>query len=653
MRIEKKLTLMLAVPVLGLLLCAGTLAYRDWHSLEAMRVAGASLDAALAVSGVVHGLQTERGASVGFLASKGANRDALINVRKVVDQAILTLPDEHSLPSDLGRKYASWVRMLQALDARRKTVDSMELKPPQAFVEYTDQVAVAMALTTDIAVALDEAELKGGVTTLAALQCAKESMGRQRAKLNGALTAKQLDAAVVSAIIGMVAEEQSCGREFAGLGGELAAAAWKKLSASNEFANVARLRETALGAAGSANLGVEAKDWFAAASAKIDSTKRVEDELIERLSSLSAAKSAAASSGLIQVLLLAGTLLLIVVVAGWRLKNAIVNPIEALRCAMLRVADQRDLTVKVPAQGDDELAAMGTAFNRLADSLRAVLSRLAGSASEVEGAAAQLASASEQVASACATQADAASSAAAAIEQMSTNLTGIVGLIRQAAQLAQRANDLAVSEGGRIQHTSGRIGELATTVKETGQVMRDLHARSSAINQVLKVIKDIAEQTNLLALNAAIEAARAGEQGRGFAVVADEVRQLAERTATSTGEIGLVVGQVQSDTEKAATRMQSSEAQVEEGVGLVAGTATALGELTTDVASVLANMHEVLSSASAQDKASQELAHNVEHVSSMIEENSSAVEEMATSARQMLVLASELRQLAQSFQTYG
>jgi methyl-accepting chemotaxis protein len=236
---------------------------------------------------------------------------------------------------------------------------------------------------------------------------------------------------------------------------------------------------------------------------------------------------------------------------------------------------------------------------------------------------------------------------AAAVEEMTVSVTHIADNAREASALSTDSGKRA-GEGGRIIHeTTSEIQSIANTVDQSAKVITQLGAQSDKISSVVKVIKEIADQTNLLALNAAIEAARAGEQGRGFAVVADEVRQLAERTAKSTAEISGMIDGIQKSTADAVNSMHGSVKTVEAGVKLAQSAEGAMQSIHDGASRVVQVVADMSAALSEQSAAANAIAQQVERVAQGADESSAAARGTADSATELSSLADKMdRELA-------
>jgi methyl-accepting chemotaxis protein len=308
-----------------------------------------------------------------------------------------------------------------------------------------------------------------------------------------------------------------------------------------------------------------------------------------------------------------------------------------------------DLVSPIPAGRQDEIGDMMARLVQMRGALHELVKAISGNVTRLRQQADALSAAAGSSATAVDSQARAAASMAAAVEQLSRSIDGVGDNAREAHGVSQNSS-VQAAEGGRIIHeTADEMQRVAAAVNHTADTIRRLEQFSTRISGIVQVIKEISDQTNLLALNAAIEAARAGEQGRGFAVVADEVRKLAERTSASTLEISEVIDQIQDGTQGAVREMEGGVARVSDGVQVAnrAGDSVAtLRDAAERTAQVVATISQVLGE---QTEAAREVARKVETIAQSTEENNATVQKTAASARELAGLSSELSALASRF----
>ncbi len=336
------------------------------------------------------------------------------------------------------------------------------------------------------------------------------------------------------------------------------------------------------------------------------------------------------------VMVLVVSVLLILV--GQLISRSVTNPLNRMKDTVERVATQFDFTSRVEDKGSDEVAQTLQAFNRLLETLQQSIKQLHQVGHNVGTTVSVISTSSEELATTANHVSSATSSMAAGVEEVTVSISHVADRSEQASHTARSAGQLASNGGEVIQTTIGRINQIANLVHSAAGQIESLKNRTNDINIVVGVIKDIADQTNLLALNAAIEAARAGEQGRGFAVVADEVRKLAERTGQSTKEITANIQSIQNEAAQTVSAMQQTVEQVNQGVSEAESASQAIQQIRQEADNVVEQVSEISSAMREQSTASSSMAQQVERVAQM-------TEHVSTTAAATAKAGNELREL--------
>lgn len=335
-------------------------------------------------------------------------------------------------------------------------------------------------------------------------------------------------------------------------------------------------------------------------------------------------------------------------VLGLIISRSISLPVKTLAGQARQVADG-DLRVNIDYCSENEVGDLCKAFRTMIGNLRSIINQVSDTSSQVASAANQLQSTAEQIATGAEEVAAQSATVATAGEEMSATSGDIAQNCQMASEGAQRASKTASDGAMIVERTVVVMGQIAAKVQETAKTVESLGARSDQIGAIIGTIEDIADQTNLLALNAAIEAARAGEQGRGFAVVADEVRALAERTTRATKEIGEMIKAIQKETKGAVIAMEQGVRQVESGTEEAAKSGHALRDILEQVNDVAMQVNQIATAAEEQTATTSEISSNMHQITEVVQTTSQGAHESATAASQLYGNAEELQRLIRQF----
>ncbi len=326
----------------------------------------------------------------------------------------------------------------------------------------------------------------------------------------------------------------------------------------------------------------------------------------------------------------------------WVLRR-VLGQLDEMRQAISKVVDNGDFTVSVPANCQDEIGAVAASFNQLVSTFRSILETLDKEVGSVDLVARNLSQTAVTAAASATATSDSAAGMAAAVEQMSVGLDQMRNNAETAIAVVEHANADSRS-GGEVIHEAVRdLEHISNEVRLVAGKIVVLGQQAEQISSVVALIRDVADQTNLLALNAAIEAARAGEQGRGFAVVADEVRKLAERTAQSTQEIAGIIQRIQNSAKDATSTMNEALGDADAGTSLGTQAGLAIEGIRKASEEAAAVVRDIAAGIAEQSQAGQQLAINVEQLANAADSNSAVVAQTASAASELERLSSAIR----------
>lgn len=341
-----------------------------------------------------------------------------------------------------------------------------------------------------------------------------------------------------------------------------------------------------------------------------------------------------------------------VVAAGlaFLVQASIVKPVNNVVRALRDISEgEGDLTRRLPVEGRDEISELAACFNRFVERLQDIISSVAETAQEVDESANILSNLSQENERSITSQQADIQQIVTAIKEMAGVVADVTQRVAETADNSHQADKVAMSGKQTVQSTMSQIQSLSSDIKTASEVIDRLRQETVAIGTVLDVIRGIAEQTNLLALNAAIEAARAGEQGRGFAVVADEVRTLASRTQSSTTEIQEMIERLQTGSAEAVEMMTAGTSQADASVTKASEATDALEEITRFVGEIRDRTNQIAAASEQQSAATQQIEVNIDSVSGVAQSTAESSGRITSNSVNLARMAKQMSELVGRF----
>ncbi len=683
--IAKKLVLLLSLPLAGMLVFSAIVAWQSYQQWKSMAQTESLMKFATTVGNLAHYLQVERGSTAGFVASKGARfAQDLPGYRAETDKNLalfmesVTQIDMANMSDSFRAHVEPALVKLNGLKDSRDAASQFRITAPEIAAYYTGAIA---ALLDAIPAIGDQAEpvIAKRIQAYQMFLDAKEHAGRERALVTQVFTADKIEPAQYRTFLDLVAAQKEHLEIFHDMATQEEKTLYDSKLSGAVTGEVEAMRKTVTSevedlrkavndkvagfihnagsdkAAGTTHkasgtgFGVDPVKWFAAATARINAMKEVENAVAAHILEVSAGVATRARTALILDLVFSIAGILVTILLGVWIVKSIIGPVRELHETISQVQRNNDLTQRVEVSGKDEIAQAGEAFNLLMSSLQDIIRNVSENAQRVRQSANQVATSTKQVASSSQAQSDAAASMAATMEEMTVSIDQVAEHASESHNSSLQNGDLSSRGSEVILQVVNDMRRIADTVKQSSAIIQDLGKQSDEIYTIVQVIKDIADQTNLLALNAAIEAARAGEQGRGFAVVADEVRKLAERTSQSTRVIAEIVSKIQEGTRNAVCSMDTGVSQVNQGVELASQADDAINQISAGAQRISQVASDISSAIKEQSVASSDIARNVERVAQMSDVNHAAIDEVSSSAHNLECLAGEMESAVTKF----
>ncbi|KPX72484.1 Methyl-accepting chemotaxis protein [Pseudomonas syringae pv. maculicola] len=641
-----KLLLILMFPLLGFLAFAGIFVADKSETFGENSLAVTATNAAQKLSDVVTTLQRERGASGVFLGSGGKSmQDKLKTFRQETDKAMgeMRAQSTQDIPGT-----ANVLRALDDVIALRLKVDGLAINNTESGTRFTDIIKTLIGYNYSLEASIEDPQILRALSSLNQFVDMKERAGRERVLLGLAFNQNRFDAALLSRFSRNLGEFSGYYEAFQRWSPEAFKTRLNDVLQQPGSLEVARLQRLGFDTPLGDPLNIKPEDWFNLSTSRIDLMAKVEAELGQTVVGLASdARSTAESSLYVAIATVIAMLIAVLWLASVIIRNIKIAVVDVNRT--LIALSTRDLTARTCYTGKDEFGEISRNLDNMAQQISEVIGEIGSATAQVATAAEQSSSVALQTSQNVAQQRLGTDQMATAISQMSATVKDVARSTTDAAAMSQRVNTSTVQGKAEIENTISLIQGLSLQAEQTSQIIGELKGESNAISSVLDVIRGVADQTNLLALNAAIEAARAGEQGRGFAVVADEVRNLAKKTQESTVSIQNMIANLQSGSERAATSMQETLGKAQAGASNVVRAGELLEEIAEGIASISDRNIQVASAAEEQSLVAEEIHRNVDDINSLVIQVSAGAEQTAVTSRELARLAEQQQGLVGRF----
>lgn len=648
---KQKILLIITLPIIGMLFFSLDTLYKTVSLRSELQDITSMTDISIEGSLIVHELQKERGSTAGFVSSKGANfKSEMLEQRKETDSVLNTyLQSLKEKAQSIQKTNISVYNDMQTiftqlnqLDTIRNNVDNLTISASNAAKYYTDINRLFLSLSNMIVKTSTERTLTPHLRNYSLFLEIKESAGKERASLNNILSSSgPVPLTLYKTFVALDSTQNAYLATFVEYATSEQVDALNKILSDSISQKVSNIRDMVNAQYVSGKFTVSGSEWYQASTNRINEFKQYEDLLVDDIEKVISRLNSEVNTAIYSSLFIILLILSITIVSSVIISKLLIGQAVQLSQVIETVSKDKDLTIRAKVLSEDELGVSTKYLNEMLAEFHSVLQKM-------DIGSTQLATSAEESNVVMEVTANNSQHELAQVEEISTAISELSSTSKEVTTNATHAEEEAQSAINNVdigkQHLENSISltrSINDSVQQTASMIEELRANTVNIGEVTNVISSISDQTNLLALNAAIEAARAGEQGRGFAVVADEVRNLAAKTQQSTQHIQEIISKLQSQSEKANNNMIENVTLIQQSVVLAEDVKLSFNDIENSVQAISDINTLVATASQEQYSVTEDIAKNTTRTFDLVNENVSSIHQTQLVSQELAKLAEQ------------